>query len=168
MLVTASVKKKSASHARKPSLNRSRLINQHRLLNAAKRVDRVTSKLLKDFCHVCLDFSVKNQLPKLRQQRAQKPKIVNAASAVVAVVTVLVVDADVIRRMNVQSHAMRKMVASLSLRKSKNHVSPSLSVSLKRRVNLKTVMSHAANVAIVSNVMTSVRSQSMKMPILPT
>ena len=166
MSVTASVKKKSASHVRKPSLNRSRLINPHRLLSVAKPAARVTSKLPKDFCRVCLDFSAKNQQQKPRQQQAQKPKIVNVASAAVAVVIVPVVDADVIRRMNVQSHAKAKNYVSLRLKKSKSHVSPSHRVSLKRHANLRTVMSHAANAVIVSSVMTSVRSQSMKIPIL--
>ena len=166
MSVTVSAKKKSASHVRKPSLNRSHLINLHRLLSVAKLADKAMSKQPKVFCRVCLDFSVKNQPLKLRQPPAQKLKIVNAASAVVAVVTVPVVDADVIRRKSVQSHAKAKKYVSLRLRKSKSRVSPSHRVSLKRRANPKTVMSHVANAVIVSNVMTSVHSLSMKIPIL--
>ena len=168
MSVIASAKKKSASHVRKLSLNRSRLINPHRLLSVAKLADKAMSKPPKDFCHVCLDFSVKNQRQKLRQQRAQKLKIVNVVSAVVAVVIVPVVDADVTKRMNVQSHVKPRMLVILKPRKSKSHVSPNHRVSLKRHANPKTVMSHAVNAAIVSSVMTSVRSPPMKIPILST
>jgi hypothetical protein len=85
-----------------------------------------------------------------------------AANAVVAAVTVPVVDADVTRRKNVQSRVKAKKYASLRLRKSKSHGSPSHRVNLKRRVNPKMVMSHAASAVIVNNVMTSALSEPLK------